>query len=83
MLLPLAEMRPSKIAAFEAELEHLLRAGRLGNEIDVMRVCFDYGVKRQHAEPVLTKLKREGVVELDFRVPDVKRLNAPRAIRMK
>jgi three-Cys-motif partner protein len=83
LLLPLAEMRPSKIAAFEAELEHLLRGGRLGNEIDVMQVCFDYGVKRQHAQSVLNKLKREGIIDLDFRVPDVKRLSAPRTIRMR
>jgi three-Cys-motif partner protein len=83
LLLPLPEMRPSKIAAFEAELECLLRADRLANEVDVMHVCFDHGVKRQHAEPVLSKLKREGTIDLDFRVPDVKRLNAPRTIRRK
>jgi len=83
LLLPLAEMRPSKIAAFEAELQRLLRAGQLASEIDVMQVCFDHGVKRQHAEPVLIKLKREGIIDLEFRVPDVNRLSTPRMIRMK
>jgi three-Cys-motif partner protein len=83
MLLPLAEMRPSKIAAFESELEHLLRRGHLANEYDVMQVCFEHGVKRQHAEPVLARLKQEGVIDLNFRVPDVRRLDSPRQIRLK
>lgn len=83
MLLALDEMRPSKIAAFERELEHLLRAGRLLNEFDVMQVCFEHGVKRQHAEPVMARLKREGVIDLDFRVPDVRRCDTPRPIRLK
>ncbi len=81
--LPFPEMRPSKIMVFEHELEAFLRQGRLTNELEVMRVCFEHGVKRQHAEPVLLKLKKENVIELDFRVPDIKRLNSPRPIRMK
>ena len=83
ILLPLAEMRPNKIAAFESELEHLLRDGRLADELQVMRVCFEHGVKRQHATPVLTKLKLERVIELDFRVPDIRRLDSPRPIRLR
>jgi len=82
MLLPLEEFQPSKVRAFERNLEQLLRAGRLKSESDVMRVCFDHGVRRRHAELVLAKLKREGVIELNFRVPDVRRLDAPRPIRM-
>jgi hypothetical protein len=82
ILLPLAEMRPNKIAAFESELEHLLRDGRLTDELQVMRVCFEYGVRRQHATPVLSKLKLGRVIELDFRVPDIRRLDSPRPIRM-
>ena len=50
---------------------------------DVMRVCFEHGVKRQHAEPVLSRLKRDGVIELNFRVPDIRRWDSPRPIRMK
>lgn len=83
LLLPLDEVRPSKVTAFESELEHLLRNGDLSNELDVMQVCFEHGVKRQHAEPVLLKLKREGTIELKFRVPDIRRLDSPRIIRMK
>ena len=83
LLLPMSEVQPSKITAFESELEELLRGGRLSNEVDVMRVCFEYGVKRQHARPVLTKLKREGVIDIEFHVPDVQRLRSPRPIRMR
>lgn len=83
LLLPLNEFRPSKITAFESELEGLLRSGHLSNEVDVMRVCFENGVKRQHAKPVLAKLKREGVIDLNFQVPDVQRLRSPRLIRMR
>lgn len=82
MLLPLEEFRPSKLTAFERDLEHLLRASALKNELDVVRVCFDHGVKRQHAERVLAKLKKEGVIRLDFRVPQIDRLDSPRPILM-
>jgi three-Cys-motif partner protein len=83
LLLPMSEVQPSKITVFESELEGLLRGGRLLNEVDIMRVCFEYGVKRQHARPVLTKLKREGVIDIEFLVPDVQRLRSPRPIRMR
>ncbi len=83
LLLPLPEIQPRKIAAFEGELEHLLRNGRLSDELQVIDLCFEHGVKRQHAEPVLGKLKREGIIALDFRVPGVRRLDSPRPIRMK
>ena len=38
LVLALDEMRPSKIAGFEAELEHLLRNGHLTDELEVMHV---------------------------------------------
>lgn len=50
---------------------------------DVIQVCFDHGVKRQHAEELLRRLKTEGVIELSFRVPDIDRLAEPRPIRLK
>jgi three-Cys-motif partner protein len=81
--LPFEEMRPTKITAFEGELENLLRNGRVANERDVVQICFQHGVKRQHPEKVLTKLRREGVIELNFRVPDIGRVGSPRPIRMK
>jgi three-Cys-motif partner protein len=83
LLLPLTEIQPNKITVFENDLEALLRDGGILNEVDVMRVCFEYGVKRQHARPVLSKLKKEGVIDLDFSVPDVTNLHSPRPIHMK
>lgn len=83
ILLPLSEMRPNKIAAFESELEHLLRNGKLADEAQVMQVCFEHGVKRQHATPVLNKLKQQRVIELDFKVPDIRRLDSPRPIHLR
>ena len=81
-MLPLPEMRPNKIAAFERELEHLLRNGRLSDELQAIQVCFEHGVKRQHAKPVLSRLKLERVIELDFRVPDIRRMDSPRPSRL-
>ena len=74
------DLRPSKISTFEAALEQLIKDGRVLNELDVMQVCFDHSMKRQHAEPVLKRLKNAGVIKLDFRVPDIKRINNPRQI---
>lgn len=83
LLLPTVEVQARKLTAFENELENLLRSGRLSSEVDVMKVCFEHGVKRQHARSVLTKLKKEGVIDTGFYVPDVERFDAPRPIRMR
>jgi hypothetical protein len=45
-------------------------------EAAVVRLCFEHGVKRQHAEPVLKKLKKEQVIAADFRVPQIDRSNS-------
>jgi three-Cys-motif partner protein len=82
MLLPLDNFRPSKITAFERELERLLRSRRVKDERDLVHCCFSFGVKRQHAQGVLAKLKNQGVVQADFRVPQINRLNSPRPIRL-
>ncbi|HMV56407.1 MAG TPA: three-Cys-motif partner protein TcmP [Nitrospira sp.] len=83
MLLPMVEAQASKITVFENELERLLRDGGLLNEVDVMRVCFEYGVKRRHALPILTKLRKERVIDVDFLVPDIQKFRCPRPIRMR
>jgi len=75
-------VRPRKVTTFERDLEVRLRAGQLRGEIEVMKVCFEHGVLRKHAEPVLAKLKKEKVIEITFRVPDLDRLREPRPIRM-
>lgn len=74
------EMRPSKLSMFEQELEMKLRGGQLRNELDVMRMCFNHGMKRQHAKPVLQRLKKQGVIRLNFSVPDIDRIKNPRPI---
>lgn len=71
---------PNKIIAFEAELEDLLRSGSIKNEADVIRLCFNHGVTRQRSAPILAKLKKEKVISLNFRVPDINRLKSPKSI---
>jgi len=78
----LEEFRPTKVSAFERELDAILRAGTAHNERDVIDVCFRHGVKRQHATRVLSQLKAEGTIDLSFRVPDIRRLSNPRSIRL-
>lgn len=81
-LLPLEELRPNKIRAFEQDLEAQLRAGKVHSELDVIRFCVEAGMTNKHAEPILKKLKAEGVLDLGFRVPDPTRIKSPRPIRM-
>ena len=71
-LLPLGDIeQPLKLNSFEAHLEKLLRQRQLHHETEVMEVCFTHGVTRQHATPVLKRLKQERVIDLDFTVPSV------------
>lgn len=81
LVLNLEVMRPTKVAAFEGELEHQLRNGMLTDEAGVMRLCFQFGVKRQHSAPVLQRLRKEGVIDLSFTIPDIRRHDTPRLIR--
>jgi three-Cys-motif partner protein len=80
-VLPFDLMRPNKIREFESELEHALRAGEAQSEADVLRFCIQAGMTGKHSAAVLKKLKSEGVIELDFRVPDVGRFKKPRPIK--
>jgi three-Cys-motif partner protein len=80
-ILALDVMRPSKVRGFEEDLEAALRAGSMKSEADVARFCIEAGMTCQHSARVLKKLKMEGVIELDFRVPNVSRLKTPRPIR--
>ena len=81
--LPLNDFRPSKVTAFEQELEEALRKGQCQSERDVIQICFDHGVTRQHGRPILAKLKKEGIIEADFQVPAIDRLFSPKAIRLR
>ena len=81
-ILPFDMMRPNKVREFEEELESALRAGAMKSEADVIRFCIEAGMTARHSAPVLKKLKSEGVIEIDFKVPDLGKMKSPRSIRM-
>lgn len=72
---------PLKINLFEEELEKALRQRRLGTEADVMELCYRHGVLRRHSMPVLKRLMKEGIIQIDFQVPSLDRLKDPRPVR--
>jgi three-Cys-motif partner protein len=80
-ILPLDIMRPNKVRQFEQDLEAELRRGAMPSEADVVRFCLEAGMTCSHSAPVLQKLKAEGIIALDFRVPDGGRIKDPRPIR--
>jgi three-Cys-motif partner protein len=80
LLLPLEVMRPTKIKVFERNLENAFRTRSLLDEAAIIRHCIEFGMTRQHAEPVLAKLKKEGFLRCSFRVPDITRLDEPKSI---
>lgn len=82
LMFDLPDFKPTKVIAFERDLEEMLRSGELKDESGVIDLCFRHGVRRQHSQPVLLRLKQEGVVTLDFKVPDIRRLRDPRPIRL-
>lgn len=73
---------PTKVKLFEEELEREILKGACPDELKIIEICHRHGVRRKHAEPVLAKLKREGRIECDFRVPDIDRLKAPRPVKL-
>jgi three-Cys-motif partner protein len=81
-ILELDVMRPDKRRVFEDDLEAELRAGRMKSEADIVRFCIEAGMTCQHSSPVLKKLKAAKVIDMNFRVPDVRNLKAPRLIHM-
>ncbi len=83
MMFELDVLQPTKVKAFERELERRILNGELEHELDLLRVCFEHGVRPQHAKPVLSRLKKEKRIELDFQVPDVRRRRSPRTLRLR
>ena len=81
--LPLDDFRPSKVTVFEQDLEEALRSGRCQTERDVIQICFEHGVTRQHSRPILAKLKGKGVIEADFHVPGIDQLFSPKTIGLR
>ena len=80
MMLPFEELRPKKIQAFESDLEAELRKGIMNSEAALIHFCIAAGMTCRHANPVLQKLKDEGVLRCDFRTPDVRRMRELRPI---
>ncbi len=83
LLLPLDVMRPNKIREFESELTSALRSSAMKSEVDVIRFCIEAGMTCRHSAPILKKLKAEKIIELDFRVPDIRRWKTPRTIQTR
>lgn len=82
LLLPFQELRPKKIQAFESDLETELRKGVMNSEAALAHFCIAAGMTCAHASPVLQKLKDAGVLQCDFRTPDVRRMHEPRPIKI-
>lgn len=78
----LFEKTPKKVAAFEADLTAQIKTGSIRNERAVLRLCFVHGVRGRHAEGILSALKKDKVIELNFRVPSVDNWQKPRSIRL-
>lgn len=82
LMLPMQELRPNKIREFETDLERAIRAGSMKSEADLIQFCIEAGMTCQHRTPVLQKLKREQVIECDFRTPDIRNFRNPRSLKL-
>jgi hypothetical protein len=63
---------PTKLQGFEADLRQAVLAGKCPHEAAIVEICFEHGVRRQHAESVLEALKKEKAIICEFRVPQIK-----------
>jgi three-Cys-motif partner protein len=82
-LLPLGDVfRPTKVTAFERALDNAIIAATVRDELQVMELCFAHGVTRQHAKPVIKQLKAAHVIEAEFQVPSLDRIESPRPIKL-
>ena len=62
---------PTKLGAFETDLRQAILAGKCPDESAIVEICFEHGVRRQHAEPVISALKSEKAIACDFRIPQI------------
>lgn len=81
-ILNLDVMRPNKQREFEQELITEIIGGGIKSEADVVRFAIEAGMTCRHCASTLRELKRRGIIDLGFQVPDIRRLKAPRAIRL-
>lgn len=82
LMLPMEELRPTKVREFEADLETAIRAGKMKSEADLIHFSIGAGMTCQHCTPVLQKLKREHEIECNFRTPDVGNFRNPRLLKL-
>ncbi len=81
LLLALDELRPNKVREFENDLTAALSAGEIPSEVELVHFCIEAGMTCQHCTPVIKKLKAEGIIQCDFRTPDIGNYRKPRGIR--
>jgi three-Cys-motif partner protein len=74
--------KPKKKQIFEAAFEKEIREERLTTETSLYLYCLENGMLPSHAAPVLSMLKKAGVVECDFLSPGRQSLKTPRAFRI-
>lgn len=76
-------IHPTKVSAFEEDLESGLLTEGIRDERDILTLVFRHGVLRQHAKPVLKRLKSSGTIQCSFRVPSVAGFKNPRPLSLK
>lgn len=70
----------AKLAIFESALETSLEKQELKDEIDVLKLCFQHGVRPQAASNKLKDFKKRRKISLRFEVPQAGNLHSPRPI---
>ena len=66
---------------FEESLRTAFRKREFLNEVEILRFCIEAGMNPQHAKPIISELKRTGLVDVDFSVPASRRIRHPRPVR--
>jgi hypothetical protein len=75
--------KPKKKQIFEAAFEKAIREGQLDTEKALYLFCLENGMLPSHASPVLSKLKKERVVECAFASPRRESLKTSRDFRVQ
>lgn len=83
--LPMLDMfdKPKKKQIFEAAFEKAIREGLLTSETALYLFCLENGMLPSHASPVLTKLKKEGLIECAFTSPRRESLKCSRPFEVR
>ena len=74
--------KPRKVQVFEASLENAIRSRDLTTETSIYLFCLNNGMMPSHASPVLARMKKEGVIECEFKSPRRESLKCPRPFRL-